>query len=358
MKKNFKYWIGIAIATVLIVLILINNKSKLEAGIIKEKNGVHSVSIEPVKFEIINSKLNYIGITEAINDVELISETSGKVKKVFVENGSRVTANSILVQVDDQILQANYKLAEAALDKAKLDLSRFETLMKEGNLSTSDLENSRIALKNAEAQFVLAKKYLSNTSIQSPINGTIVNRYVNIGSTVAPGTPVANIVDISKLKIKINIPEKDFTKIKTGETAFITSNLYPGQTLEAKVKSVSVKADESHNYSVELTIDNSKNILSAGMYVDVGFKFSTQETVLSISRVSLIGSIKDPKVYIVQNSRAIQKEILVGGEIENRLIVLNGLSKGDQVVTEGRNNLQDGSNVIIKDANKNNRGAQ
>ncbi|MGD8782157.1 MAG: efflux RND transporter periplasmic adaptor subunit [Ignavibacteria bacterium] len=346
--KNLKYWIGIAIAAALIVFILVNNKSKLEAGIMKEKNGIHSVTVESVKPEELISKLDYIGITEAVNDIELISETDGKVEKVFVENGSRVTGNSIIVKVDDQILQANYKLAEAALEKAKLDLSRFEALMKEGNLSASDLENSRISLKNAEAQYVIAKKYLSNASIQSPINGIIVNRYVNIGSTVAPGTPIANIVDISRLKIKTGIPEKDITKIKIGQTASVTCNLYPGKTLEAKVKSISVKADESHNYSVELIIDNPKNILSAGMYVDVKFEYTTQGSVLNIPRVSLTGSIKNPKVYVVQNNKAIQRDILIGDEAGDRLIVLKGISEGEQIITEGQNNLQDGSDVIIK----------
>jgi RND family efflux transporter MFP subunit len=348
MKKNMKYWIGLIAAVVIIVMILANNKSKLEAGIIEKKNEIYSVAVESVKFEKVNSKLNYAGITEAVNDVELISETAGKVEKVFVENGSRVSCNSVLVQINDQILQANYKLAKAALDKAKLDLSRFETLVKEGNISTSDLENSRIALENAEAQYVLAKKYLSNTSIQSPINGIVVNRYVNIGSTVAPGTSVANIVDISKLKIKISIPEKDISEIKIGQTASIASQLYRGQALEARVKSISVKADESHNYSVELLIENSKNILSAGMYVNVEFNFSTNEQVLSIPRASLMSSVKNPKVFIVQNNKAIQKEVLIGSEIGDRLIVLKGISEGGQVVIEGQNILQDGSSVIIK----------
>jgi RND family efflux transporter MFP subunit len=348
MKKNLKYWIGIVVIVLAILLILGNNKSKLGTGIVKERNGVHSVTVAEVKYEKIQSKLSYVGLTEAQNDVELISETAGKVEKVFVENGSRVSTNSIMVKVDDQILQANFKLAEASLDKAKLDLSRFESLVKEGNISSSDLENSRIAYRNAEAQFVLAKKYLSNTSIQSPINGIVVNRYVNVGSTVAPGTAVANIVDISTLKIKINIPERDIAKIKINQTAFVTCGLYPDKELQAKVKSISVKADESHNYSVELIMDNSKNTLSAGMYVDVSFAFSTSEKVVSIPRVSLTGGIKASKVFVIQNNKAVQKDLLIGDEIGDRLIVLKGINAGEQVVTEGQNILQDGSDVIIK----------
>jgi membrane fusion protein, multidrug efflux system len=356
MKKNMKYWSGIIITAGLIIVILIYNKSKLEAGIIKEKNSDHTVVIESVKLENLNSKLNYTGTTEAVNDIELISETAGKVEKVFVENGDCVSANAAVVKVDDQILQANYKLAEAALDKAKLDFSRFEKLLKEGNLSVSDLENSRIALKNAEAQHVLAEKYLSNALIKCPISGRIVNRYVNKGGTVAPGTPVANIVDISRLKIKINMPEKDFTKIKTGEIAAVTCSLFPGKAFEAKVKSISIKADESHNYLVELLLDNFRYVLSAGMYVNVEFNYSTQEKVLSIPRVSLTGSVKNPEVYVIQNGKAVKRNILIGGEIGDKLIVLNGLDSGENVVTEGQNNLQDGSGVVIKTADQNSNG--
>jgi len=348
MKDNLKYWIATAVPVIVIIFILTYNKSKLEAGIIKGKNSVYSVSVEQMNSKKMSSKLNYVGVTEAQNDIELISETAGKVEKVFVENGSRVSTYSIIAQIDDKILQANYKLAEAALDKANLDLTRFENLMKEGNLSANDLENSRIAQKNAEAQFVLAKKYLSNASIQSPINGIIVSRYVNVGSTVSPGTSIANIVDISKLKIKISIPEKDISKIKIGQIASVTFDFKRDKIFEAKVKSISVKADESHNFSVELSIDNSQNILSAGMYTKVEFDFSSLENVLSIPRISLTGSIKNPKVFVVQNNKAFQRDILVGDVIDDHLVVLKGISIGEQIVTEGQNNLQDGSSVIIK----------
>jgi membrane fusion protein, multidrug efflux system len=308
---------------IFLIFILTYNKSKLEADITKEKTGVHSVAVEQMNSGKMNSKLNYIGLTEAQNDIELISETAGKVEKVFIENGSRVSNNTIIAQVDDQILQANFKLAEAALDKAKLDLSRFENLLKEGNISANDLENSRIAHKNAEAQFVLAKKYLSNASIQSPINGIIVSRYVNVGSTVSPGTSIANTVDISKLKIKISVPEKDIAKIKIGQTASAIFDFNRDKIFEAKVKSISVKADESHNFLVELSIDNPQNILSAGMYAKVEFDFTSQENVLSIPRISLMGSIKNPKVFVVQNNKAFQREIFIGDDIKSEINKLN-----------------------------------
>ena len=349
MKKKILYLLGILSAAVLIVVILLGNKAKVEAGIIKEKNGVYSVAVEKVSLQKISSELSFVGLTEACNDVELISETAGKVEKVFAENGDRVSNNSIILQVDNDILQANYKLAEAALDKAKLDLQRFEALMNEGNLSASDLENSRIGLKNAEAQYILAKKYLSNTSVKSPINGVLVNRYVNIGSTVAPGTSIANIVDVSKLKIKIEVPEKDITKIKSGSSAIVTSNLFPGSDMEAKVKSISVKADGAHNYSVELMIDNPRGILPAGMYLDVKFNFTTPQNVLSVSRYSLVGSVKNPKVFVVQNNKAVERNIIISDVIGDRLIIAGGLTDGETIVIEGQNNLDNGSSVIIKE---------
>jgi len=84
MKDNLKYWFATAVPVIVIIFILTYNKSKLETGIMKEKNGVYSVAVEQMNSVKMNSKLNYIGVTEAQNDIELISETAGKVERIFV----------------------------------------------------------------------------------------------------------------------------------------------------------------------------------------------------------------------------------------------------------------------------------
>lgn len=340
-------WIIIAAAVVLIVVLLINNRSKREAAIIKEGTRVFAVTVESARYAKLSHDEKFIGTTVAINDIQLLSETSGKVTEVLAEDGEHVTRNTTIVQVDDDLLKANYTLAEATFEKVKLDLDRYGTLFKEGNISRNDYENVRISLKNAEAQYVMARKYLQNARISSPIDGILVRRYVNVGSTVGPGTPVANIVDISRLKIKVSLPESDVIKVKDGMQVTITSEIYPGRTYEGTVSSVSVKAGESHTYTVEILLDNHEQLLKAGMFVNAIFHFTSEKKQLVIPMTALVGSMKDPKVYIVRNNIACLRSIRISGVTDEYMEVISGLSEGENVVVVGQTNLSDSAEVNV-----------
>jgi RND family efflux transporter MFP subunit len=340
-------WIVIAAAVILIVILLINNKSKKEAAIIKEGSRAYPVSVEAVRYAAISHDAKFIGTAEAFNDVKLLSETSGRVTEVMISDGDWVQLNMPLVQVDDELLKANYTLAEAAYEKAKLDLKRYENLLKEGNLSRNDYENARIGLKNAEAQYVMAKKHLNDTRITSPIDGILVERYVDVGSTVGPGTPVANIVDISKLKIKVNLPGSDLIRVKEKMPVIVTADVYPGRSFVGTVASISVKADDSHTYTVEIILNNEKSLLRAGMFVNVIFQFASDGKQLIISRKALVGSIKDPKVYVVKNNIARLRTIEVSGVTDEYMEVTRGITEGENVVVIGQTNLTDSAAVIV-----------
>ncbi len=349
MKKNLIVWIVLAVVVVGTAAILISNKATMDRRIVKDEITEYPVAVEIAKYEKLSQDIKYVGSTQAYNDIELLSETQGKVLDVKVENGYYVTKGSVIAQVDDELLQANFKIAESSYEKAKRDLERFETLFKENNISVNDLENARIGLKNAEAQFIIAKKYLENTRITSPINGIISTRYINVGSTLTPGAPVANIVDISRLKVTVPIPERVIKKVKKYQNIIITSYLYSGKSFTATVTNVGVKADASHNYTVEALLNNSASHFNAGMFVYAGFNFNGDEEALVIPRAALIGSIKDPKIFVVETGKAILKQISIASVMEDKLIVLSGINAGDKIIVSGQNNLDNGVNVFTKE---------
>lgn len=330
------------------VTILLNNKNNLESKIIKDEITAFPVTVEKAHYKKLNQEFKYVATTQAFNDIDLISETQGRVLDVKVENGNYVSKGSVIAQVDDELLRANFKLAESSYEKAKRDLERYETLFKENNISVSDLENARIGLKNAEAQFIIANKYLDNARITSPINGIISTRYINVGSTLAAGAPIANIVDISRLKVSVPIPERVIKKVKKNQNILITSDLYSGKSFTATVTNVGVKADASHNYTVEALLNNSASLFNAGMFVYAGFNFNGEENALVIPRDALVGSIKDPKVFVVEKNIVVLKQISVSGVVGESIHVLSGINAGDKVVLSGQNNLEDGVTVFEK----------
>jgi RND family efflux transporter MFP subunit len=203
----------------------------------------------------------------------------------------------------------------------------------------------------AEAQYITAKRQLEDTKIKTPISGYITSRNLDLGSMVQ-GSPqatlVANVVDISRVKVKLNISESDAFLLKAGDPVGVTSDVLPGVTFNGKISSISAKADEAHTYPVEIIVENqSAHQLRAGMFVRVEFKSLKNGDALVISREALIGSIKDPKVYTINNGIVNLRNITVGNESGKWIQVLGGLSEGETIVVNGQNNLVENAKVEI-----------
>lgn len=126
------------------------------------------------------------------------------------------------------------KTAEVNFEKAKKDNDRLETLYKSNTIAISQLEGSRLALQAAEAQFLSAKRQYENTIIKAPISGVVTSRLADMGTFINAGMPVANIVDLATLKVKLSIAENDVFRIKTGDVVDITTDVYPGVNFKRK----------------------------------------------------------------------------------------------------------------------------
>lgn len=346
---KIKLTLGAVIVIVVITVILFMNKASREAEVEKAILENISVSVASVSLDSVKESLSIVGTVEADNDVKVISETQGKTLNVFVKVGDFVKAGTPLAEVDEELKQAAYTTAKVNFEKAKKDLQRMEALFKESNISDSDLENARLGASAAEAQYIVARRQLEDTRIKAPISGIVTDRYINVGTMVMPGSPVANIVDISKLKVRINVPENDVFKIKPGDKVVLATDVYPGEEFSGKIETISSKADDAHTYPIEVVLPNSsKSPFKAGMFVRVSFTSLGRRNTLSIPREALVGSIRDASVYVVENDIAKLRSLIIGKEFNNKLEILSGLAQGEKVIISGQNNLNDGTKVVVK----------
>ncbi|MFZ4621446.1 MAG: efflux RND transporter periplasmic adaptor subunit [Bacteroidota bacterium] len=310
-----------------------------------------SVSVITAAKQNVMERFSSVGTITANNDVAIISETQGRVVKVYTEVGDYKKAGSVLVEVDSELKEAAYKAAKVSYEKAKNDLTRFEELYKEKSISDSQMEQARWAFQTAEAQYIVARRQLSDTKITTPISGIVTARNVNIGSFVqgAPqSTVVANVVDISKLKVKLNIAEKDVFRLKAGSKVEITTDVFPNTAFTGTITTISAKGDEAHTYPVEVVMDNSKQQLKAGMFAHITFNPQSSSNALVIPREAIVGSMKDAKVYVVKNNVASLRSVTVGKSFGISVEVLKGLNEGESVVVNGQNNLKDNASVVVR----------
>lgn len=306
------------------------------------------VSVTVVKKERLESSLSLVGNINASADVNVISETQGTVRAVYVKVGMSVRAGTVIVQVDDDIPRSTKAAAEINYQKAQRDFQRAEELYQEGSISASQLDASRLAMKAAENQLDIARRQLENTAIKTPIAGTVNARYVDMGTMVQPGKAVANIVDINTLKVLVNIAEREAFQLKPGDRVEISTEVYPGSTFDGTIDNIASKADEAHTYPVEIVVRNSaKHPLKAGMFARIAFKSVAPLETLTIPRVALIGSIKDAQVFVVRGGVASLSAVVIGRQSAGLFEVASGLAEGDTVVISGQNNLVDRSRVQI-----------
>ena len=348
MKKSLIYSIITIIIVTTAVVIIFLGKKEINPSDQKQSYGDVPVSTTVVKKMLLVNTISLVGVVNASNDVNVISEAQGLVVDVKVKVGDYVRAGDVLFQIDDVIMQSNLASTEINYLKAKRDFERSENLYQENSISAAQLDLARLGMKAAESQLTLAKKQLSDTKIKAPISGTINKKMVDLGNMVNSGIPVANIVDISTLKVLLNVSEKDAFLIKNDEQTEITTDVYPGVKFYGRVDNIASKADEAHTYLVEIKLSNSsEHPLKAGMFARINFTSQNNTETLAIPRESLVGSVKDARVYTIQNQIAKLKNIVVGKSVGNFLEILSGLNENDIVVTNGQNNLSDNSKVVI-----------
>ncbi|GEL10684.1 RND family efflux transporter, MFP subunit [Flavobacterium glycines] len=353
MKKYITTGIIIIASLALIGFILTKNKKENEAkiAIVAEKNAAVSVKVATVKNEEISLDFVANGNFEPKQELSMEAEKSGKVIKVLAKEGDHVTVGQTLAIMRGDAINVNAQAAEAAYQNAKSDYNRFDNAYKTGGVTKQQLDQARVALTNAEANYKQAKINVGDTRIKAPINGIINAKMIEPGSMLAamPPTKMFEIVNVNTLKLKVTVNESQVANLKLGNNISVTSSVYPDKTFSGKITFIAAKADTALNFPVEIEItNNANNDLKAGMYGTAVFKSNQQKQNLTvIPRTAFVGSVSSNQVFVVENGIAKLKTVTAGRILGDKVEILNGLSDGETVVTTGQINLQEGSKVEI-----------
>jgi RND family efflux transporter MFP subunit len=286
-----------------------------------------------------------LGTFEPVRQNTIGSDANGKIIKLNVEEGDKVSQGQIIAKVDDEMLQLQLQNAEVSIEGQKNDDGRYSNLAKENAVSGVQVEKTKLGLRSAEIQKRQIQKQLKSTNITAPFSGVITKKMVDLGSVIGAGSPLVEITDISSLKLTVSVPERDILKFKLNQEVSVSADIYGKRMFDGKVTNVSVQADKSHNFKVQITVKNAQQELMAGMYGSVSLNNSKSITALSIPRKALVGSSKNPQVYVIKNGKSILTSFNAGTSDGEFIEVVDGLSKSDQIIIKGQVNLQNNSNV-------------
>lgn len=256
----------------------------------------------------IESMVSSTGTLEAINTVEVGTQISGTIKKIYVDYNDKVIAGQLLAEMDLKLLktnlssaQANLAVSLAQLNYAKDELERDKKLFKLGVISDKEFQNSKYNFEQAESAHKAALAAVKNIEVSigyahitSPINGTITERSVEEGQTVAASfaTPTMFIIaeDLSKMQILADVDESDIGYIKNGMKARFTVQTYPKKEFYGQVSQIRmqpIKINNVVNYQVVIDVDNQEKLLLPGMTTNIEFLIHVANNVLLINNSAL-----------------------------------------------------------------------
>ena len=341
MKRAIITVIIIAAALGGIFFILKNNKAKNEAVTTEaaKTNANVTVRVDTVRMESVDATYAANGTFEPKQEVTVSAETAGRVVKVLVDEGSRVSAGQTLAIVEGDKLNVNVANAQANYDNAQQNLQRYESAYKTGGVTLQQLDQARLQFETAKNNLRSSKLTAGDVTIKTSVSGIINARKIEPGTYVNPGTPAFDVVNVSSLKLRVNVDEKNVAGLSVGQSVDVSASVYTDKSYTGRITFIAPKSDGSLNFPVEIEVGNGANDLRAGMYGTASFGSKAAASVLVIPRTAFVGSVSDNKVFVAKNGKAIETKVVSGRNFGDNIEVLSGLNVGDQVIISGQINL-------------------
>ncbi|UBM59131.1 efflux RND transporter periplasmic adaptor subunit [Marinilongibacter aquaticus] len=360
MNKSLKNTLTIAVVLAVIGLVgykLVSNKHVIET---REATAIamQNFDVVPVKTYTVattnfDNSLVQSGTFTPNQELKLNAQAQGQIKTLAVKKTQYVQKGALLATIDNSALANQILTAEASLEKAKLDAQRMHNSLETGGVTKQQVENAELQVKSSEANLAQLKQQSANYRIVAPTSGIVNEIFVEEGSFVAPGTPLVQLVDITKVLLTVSVNQEMLPSLKLGQRVKVSTDVYPDLSFNGKIETVNVESDASQKFKIGISVTNSKqHPILVGMFGKAEFLFdhkAEENEKLAIPRAAIVGSILDPQVYVVNSDSTVAlRNIKAGRSFDKSVEVLEGLQVGETVVTAGQINLEAGRKVIIK----------
>jgi RND family efflux transporter MFP subunit len=321
-------------------------------------------------------QLTVVGNLIGEQTVTVVPKTAGRLEGVYVKLGDRVSRGQRIAKIEDREILEQVKQAEAAYEVGRASIRQREADLKfaETNLNRSkelfgrqllprqtlddadaryqaavaQVELARAQLTQSQARLDELRITLANTIIASPVNGFVARRTADAGAYVSQNAPVADVVDISLVRLVANIVEKDLRRIEQGELAKVEVDAFPGETFGGRVARVAPVLDPAtRTAQIEVEIPNPGHRLKPGMYARVNLTIEQRANALTVPSNALVNVDGKRGVFLAENNAAAFRPVEIGIEEGVRAEVLSGIKDTDRVITTGAGALRDGDRIVL-----------
>lgn len=288
-----------------------------------------------------------LGTARANESIEVTSRTTSIITRINFREGQKVRTGELLVELDTKEASADLALAQANLQQIDSQYRRSKTLAATQVVSAADLEQLEAQVLSARAQVRAAEARLDTLYVRAPFDGTLGLRRVSLGDLVGPDTVMTTLDDSSPIKLEFNVPESFLATVTRGMQISAQSNVYPGRPFTGEVDIIDSRVDPvSRSVTVIARIPNGEGLLKPGMFLTVTLE-KERDNVLLVPEEALVPRQGRQFVYVVEEGRAVEREVELGGRVPGLAEIRQGIAPGELVITQGTQRVRDGLPVML-----------
>lgn len=293
-------------------------------------------------------EIGAVGTLQPNESVVIQPEVAGRIARFGFEEGARVGKGDVLVQLDRDILKAEFARAQSDLRLATANYERTSTLARQGSATLRARDEARAALDAARANHDLAEARLRRADIVAPFGGVVGLRRLSVGEYVSPGTRIVELAEIDPIKVDFRVPEVHLSKIRRDQPIVVTVDARPGESFEGRLYAIDPVVDENGRaIRLRATIPNPDGKLSPGLFARVRIIVEKREGALMVPESAVFAEKDSKYVYRIVDGRAALTEVKVGLRRPGEVEILSGLDAEARVVTAGQQQVRDGAAVRV-----------
>ena len=315
---------------------------------------VTHIAVETLAPQNLNDSLSLPGTLEAWEDLTLAAEMAGPIRWIGPKEGARIKKGQAILRIDPERHDAELARDQVEYELQKKRMERRQSLVDRKLVSQQEFEDSQKAFEQSQAQLRLSRLALEKSTLRSPVDGVLNKLMVDRGEYVSSGTAAAVVMQVDRLRVLVDVPEKDVSGMAVGKKARVFTSPVSGDKgagVAGKVIHLSLQADPStRTYQAKIAIDNSSGALRPGMIVQVGLTRQELAKVITVPLYALVDRDGEKVVFVEHEGKAHLRQVKVGPIVGNQAVIDSGLAPGERLIIKGQQLLGDGAAVVVEGA--------
>tara|TARA_R110001583_G_scaffold112917_6_gene263136 strand:- start:17735 stop:18856 length:1122 start_codon:yes stop_codon:yes gene_type:complete len=336
------------ISSILIICTVLTSPISFAAEKGRPTRPATSIYSELVEHHEVSQSLTLIGKLQSDKFVNIASEVTAKVTSINVKENQKVKEGQLLFKLDDRKAQAALIEARAYLEDEKRKLNEYIRLAKSNAVTQSILDTQASMVNIAEARFTAMDTEAKYHQLVAPFAGTIGLIDFSRGQMVTVGSELLTLDDLSVMQLDIQIPERYLSLLSKGMKVQAKSRAWPDDTFNGEVVAIDSRINpDTLNLRIRVQFDNQNNRLKPGMMMSAKLVFpAIKEPIIPVQALEYSGTKRF--VYVVGEKNKVRRvEVMLGGRIDDNVLIESGVNVGDRIVVQGLVNMSDG--LLIKD---------